>query len=331
MIKILLVFFISALSISASTNYPDYVNEIVRDRIFLPMENCMSQDLLDSIKNGTFTKEMWESRTRLSDCFSITQGEYDGNISCLYFIRNYFNADSIKNVITDVQSQDELVDFQNEIISFLITTDSDWFISYKQYLQNQYFDVRPIIQRTFSFEKEIGFYFSEFNLKDSLSSESNKYIPNDIIDLVNHLDSLFVDPMRLNNFKSNREQLAVFEEMQNHSFPSIFYYLDIRVKNRFFKYLLDNKLVYYDATWVGGINIVAKLVLTAYHRKINNKEMKIDELINEAKREIEFYRQLERYKMTESNKMKINELYKAYLIIEKRKREKTNSSITPNK
>lgn len=320
MIKAVLIFFISALSISASTNYPDDVNKIVRDRIFVPMENCLPQSILDSIRSGQFEYEDYKSYNKSDDIDKLSIK--DSLAPCFFFPYNYLNTDSIYNLI-NLKTLD-----YGESLHTISTYLADRFLeSFIDFIKANEFDVRPIIDTAIFYGNE--FSLSPFKSIDLNDTIKGKYIPKDFYDAVSYLDKLPFDSTAIKEFMSYPEELAIFREVhQKGSIDKTLYdYLLLYPhNNRFYKNLNELGLYSkYDSYQIKSI------FLKILYRKNKKIDLNISSLLEESQQKIKEQTQYNNY----PEKIKQNKchywLLKAYSLIEDRKREQTNSSITPKR
>lgn len=320
MIKAVLIFFISALSISASTNYPDNVNEIVRERVFEPMENCLPQSILDSIRSGQFEYEDYKSYNKSDDIDKLSIK--DSLAPCFFFPYNYLNTDSIYNLI-NLKTLD-----YGESLHTISTNLADKFLyCFFEFVKANEFDVRPIIDTAIFYGNE--FSLSPFKFIDLRDTIDGKYIPKDFYDAVDYLDKIPFDSTAIKEFISYPEELAIFREVQKKgSIDSTLYYYFLLYphNNRFYKNMNDIGLYSkYDCYQIKSI------FLRILYRKNKNIDLNISSLLEESQQKIKERAQYNNYPEKIKQYQCHYWLLKVYSLIEDRKREKMNSSITPKR
>ena len=290
MIKALLIFFISALSISASTYYPDNVNEIVRERVFEPIKQCLPESEMIKLK-GLKSEAIEEIKDRgfyaCEDCETI---EYR---YCYDYIINYLRTDSIFNIISSKDFSTSRYDFRRDLAEL-------FSYEFYRYLTNQSFDVKKWID---SLDKKRLLYESEDI--DSLANDSisGVYIPYDLNDAIGRIHIFFCSDTQHLEFIQKTEESAVGCEHLGASLVMRAYW-GLHGGSRLWNY--------FSKLGIKNGDRISSILMHLYYRKIHNLPMNLQELIDEAiKYEIEEQKFLQNQELEDK--------IKAYKSIEKAK------------
>lgn len=276
--------------ISANASYPDNVNEIVRERVFEPIKQCLPEseiiklielnnEEIEEIKNwGFFACE---------DCETI---EYK---FCYDYIMNYLKTDSIYNIISSKDFSTSRYDFRRDLAEL-------FSYEFYRYLTNQSFDVKKWID---SLDKKRLLYESEDI--DSLANDSisGVYIPYDLDDAIGRIHIFFCSDTQHLEFIQKTEESAVGCEHLGASLVMRAYW-GLHGGSRLWNY--------FSKLGIKNGDRISSILMHLYYRKIHNLPMNLQELIDEAiKYEIEEQQIIKNRKLEDK--------IKAYKSIEKAK------------
>jgi len=299
-IAIVIIFVLGIPSILANDYISPYegkeysfnIKEKIIEKIYKPLFDCFPDSLIDYIRN--IPRECVDSSkgSYLYDCksrYSLLWKTLHYNSPCFEFSSKYLNADTIGEFM-----------YNNNYANIGILVRKYFYY----YLNNFDFDIRPELDS--GLKKE--FEYREQQLADcQKDSLEGVYIPYDLNDALSRMN-IFWSDSALIQFKLWDEDDAVgYEHLGTATNIRLNWYL--WGGSRLWKYFADRGIANGDR--------ISSVLVKLYHRKINNKDLNVDVLI-------EAYKKSEIIEVEQDKKRTQEDYYliEAYKQIEQHRKEK---------